>query len=525
MLLEFVPRDSAVAWAKSVLSANTDKELILVTHSYLYSDGTTVDQCDTGDMAGDENGSMLWSDLISQYPNISVVLSGHISNKFTARRSDVGINGNFVHQIFMNRQDGTNGGNGYLRLMQFSPSTNTIQVKTYSPYTNTYLTDSANQFTLKWHNDGAPGSGTANVNGRIRSSAYGLNCSAISGAVVDVGGVKSITDASGYYSLSIPPGQFSAVTKAAGYLDGAQTALLNDYFPNQLDFYLSPVPPCPQNSSDPSVTICSPLNGASVSSPLTVVAGAHSSAPVVSLAIWLDGKKVFNTGQPVFNTSITVPPGSHQLAVQGMNGAKQVFTQTISITSANAGCQSLATIPSENICTPKNGESVAAPIVVRSSALMANPIKYSQIWLDGIFRYQAASALIDTTIGAGAGKHRLTVQTMDTAGVLAKQTIYVTVVGNPPTCTLSTADPSITICAPASNATVTSPVSITAVTRNSAAAVVNMFIWVDGVKQWTGLGGTVNTALPMAKGQRRVTVQAKDSSGRVFQSTVYINVQ
>ena len=78
LVLEFVPRSSAVAWAKSVLSANTDKEVIVVTHSYLYFDATTVDQCDTADMVGDENGAMLWSDLISQYPNVSVVLSGHL---------------------------------------------------------------------------------------------------------------------------------------------------------------------------------------------------------------------------------------------------------------------------------------------------------------------------------------------------------------------------------------------------------------------------------------------------------------
>jgi hypothetical protein len=52
-----------------------------------------------------------------------------------------------------------------------------------------------------------------------------------------------------------------------------------------------------------------------------------------------------------------------------------------------------------------------------------------------------------------------------------------------------------------------------------------MFIWVDGLKQWTGSGGTVNTALAMATGTRRITVQAKDSAGRYFQSTVNAKVQ
>jgi hypothetical protein len=525
LVLEFVPRSSAVAWAKSVLSANTDKEVILVTHSYLYSDATTVDQCDTADVVGDENGAMLWSDLISQYPNVSAILSGHITNKFTARRSDVGVNGNFVHQIFANWQDWKNGGNGYLRILQFSPSTNTIQVKTYSPYLNSYLTDAANQFTLKWHNDGTPGSGTAKIAGRVRNSAYGLNCQAISGATVTLGGINITTDAGGYYSLSIAPGQYSATAKAAGFLSGVRTASLNDYFPNQLDFFLSPTPPCPQNSIDPSVTICTPANGAAVSSPLNVVAGTHSSAPIVSLAIWLDGKKMLSTGQALLNTSISVGTGTHQLAVQGMNGAKQVFTQTISITASGIGCQPLNTVPSESICTPISGTSLSSPIGIQSAAQMANPVQYSQIWIDGAFRYQVASAFINTSITATAGTHRLTVQTMDISGVLAKQTIYITVAGSQPPCTQNTADPSVTIFVPANNSIVTSPVTITASARDSTAAVVNMFVWIDGVKKWIGSGSSLNTALPMTTGTRRVTVQAKDSLGRYFQSTVNVTVK
>jgi Bacterial Ig domain len=255
------------------------------------------------------------------------------------------------------------------------------------------------------------------------------------------------------------------------------------------------------------------------------VAGTTSSIPLASLAIWLDGKKIFNTGQPLLNTAIAVAPGTHVLAAQGINGAKQVFTQTISITAVAPVCQSLAAVPSENICTPANGASVSSPITVQSTANTANPIKYSQLWLDGVFRYQVASASINTSVSAASGTHRLTVQTMDASGILAKQTIYVTVAGNPPPCTLSAADPSVTICAPANNAAVTSPVTITAAPRDSAASVVNMFIWVDGVKQWQGSGGTVNTPIALAKGTRRLTVQAKDASGRYFQSVVYVNVQ
>ena len=530
LVLEFVPRNSALAWAKSVLDANTDKEVVVVTHSYLYSDNTTVDECDTADMVTDNNGAMQWSKLISQYPNISVVVSGHITNQFNARRSDVGAAGNFIHQIFANWQTWANGGNGYLRIMQFSPSNNTIDVKTYSPYTGLNLTDSGNQFTLKWHNDGAAGSGVATVTGRVRTASYGNGCSAISGASINVGGIATTTDNTGRYSLSMKPGQVSANVSAAGYLASTQNVSLNDYFSNQLDFFLTPVPPCPQSNTDPSVTICTPSNNSTVNSPTSIVAGTNSSNPVVSLSLWLDGAKVYATNSAVLNTNVTMSGGTHRIIVQGLNGANQIFTQTISVTVSTStppgSCQPVPTIPSVNICVPAANSSLSSPFTVQSAANMANPVSNSQIWLDGAKVYQVNSSSVNTSVSTVAGTHRLTVQSLDTSNALTKQTIYVTVSSNSITpCTLSPIDPSVTICAPAPNSTVTSPVNISAGSTESAATVTNLYIWVDGVKQWTSYGGTLNASLPISNGVHRVVVQAKDSTGHYFQSAEYVTVQ
>ena len=432
LVLEFVPRSSAVAWAASVLNANQDKEVIVVTHSYLFYDGTTVDACDTQDMSKDNNGALLWTNLLSRYPNVSVVVGGHIAKNFRARRSDVGVDGNFVHQFFANWQDWTNGGNGYLRIMKFSPSLNKLSVWTYSPYTGLYLTTSADQFTLKWHNNGAPGSGLATVRGRVRSTRAS-GCTPISGASANINGATAVTDASGTYAINLRPGSgLTAAVTASGWNRQQQTVTLNDYFPNQVDFFLTPVVsmPCPQSSTDPSVTICSPLNGATVVSPVKVVAGTHSSAPVKYMEIWLDGKKVYVlNNQPKLSTSINMTPGLHRLTVNA-------FSNT-----------------------------------------------------------------------------------------LAKQSVNFSVAAVSPPCNLNTADPSVTICAPAPNSTVTSPVGIVAGTTDSTSTVTNMFIWVDGVKQWTGVGGTISTTLPMAAGTRRLTVQAKDLAGRYFQSSIYVKVQ
>jgi hypothetical protein len=168
--LEYVPRDAAVTWAQGILQANEDKEAILITHSFLFVDGTRVDQCDTQDMNKDNYGDKLWAKLVSQYPNISLVLNGHLTAGNGAHRRDLGVNGNLVNQIFSNYQTLANGGDGWLRIMTFHPSSDTIDVKTYSPYLNAYKTDSVNQFTVPWH---APviTATTGTISGLVRAAS------------------------------------------------------------------------------------------------------------------------------------------------------------------------------------------------------------------------------------------------------------------------------------------------------------------------------------------------------------------
>ncbi len=43
-----------------------------------------------------------------------------------------------------------NGGNGFLRLYQFSPAHNRIDVKTYSPALDQWQTNATSQFTMQY---------------------------------------------------------------------------------------------------------------------------------------------------------------------------------------------------------------------------------------------------------------------------------------------------------------------------------------------------------------------------------------
>jgi hypothetical protein len=81
----------------------------------------------------------------------------------------------------------------------------------------------------------------------------------------------------------------------------------------------------------------------------------------------------------------------------------------------------------------------------------------------------------------------------------------------------------VATCSPASGATVSSPVHITAAAKPGASAITAMQIYVDGVKKYQGTGTSIDTSLAMTTGTHRLTVQALDSSG-AFKATEYITV-
>ena len=167
--LEFGPRDAAVAWADSILKSYPTTPAMIVTHAYLYGDGTRYNLAVAGideskpsfqyfypayyqftPDQGINDGEMLWQKLVLPNPNVRLVFCGHDSG--AARLRSTRPDGSVVHQMLSDYQwwgdGGPNFGYGWLRVLQLDYAKKTIRVQTYSPYLQSYLTDDANQFTL-----------------------------------------------------------------------------------------------------------------------------------------------------------------------------------------------------------------------------------------------------------------------------------------------------------------------------------------------------------------------------------------
>jgi hypothetical protein len=88
-------------------------------------------------------------------------------------------------------------------------------------------------------------------------------------------------------------------------------------------------------------------------------------------------------------------------------------------------------------------------------------------------------------------------------------------------CPLSSVSPSVTICSPAANSTVASPVHVNAGTTDSS-AISYMQVYLDGVKVYEQVSvSSIDTYLSVSAATHRLTVQAKDAAGNLFKSTIY----
>jgi hypothetical protein len=136
--LQYGVNDSVLAWANTTLASYPNRRVIVTAHDYMNSAGTRS-----------TTGTLIWNDFIAPHAEqVFLVLCGHSPGE--ASRTDV-VNGHTIYQLSADFQDRPNGGNGWLRTLEFRPTEDKIYVKTYSPYLNSYENDANSEFTLDYN--------------------------------------------------------------------------------------------------------------------------------------------------------------------------------------------------------------------------------------------------------------------------------------------------------------------------------------------------------------------------------------
>ena len=87
---------------------------------------------------------------LSSMKTFEMTFNGHFGGDGAGYLASTSNAGNRVHQMFLNTQFETHGGNGWIRILEFLQDGKTVRVRTYSPFLDLYRTsgDFAFQFQL-----------------------------------------------------------------------------------------------------------------------------------------------------------------------------------------------------------------------------------------------------------------------------------------------------------------------------------------------------------------------------------------
>ena len=162
LCLEFGPRRDVVRWANEVVAQHSDREAILVTHAFTYSDNRRYDKSKpwaqnwnphaygiarhNGDDVAD--GEELWEQLICRHQSFIFTINGHVLNDGLGRLSSATPDGRQIEQMLVNFQVRPKGGDGWLRLLEMCPD-RTMNVVDYSPTRNQCNESPKNKFSAK----------------------------------------------------------------------------------------------------------------------------------------------------------------------------------------------------------------------------------------------------------------------------------------------------------------------------------------------------------------------------------------
>lgn len=142
------------------------------------------------------------------------------------------------------------------------------------------------------------------------------------------------------------------------------------------------VPP-PQGSDDFPLTISSPTDGGTVTSPINVVASANPKNPIFFMRVYVDQLAVYFTFTNSINTQIFTSPGAHTLEVMAEDNKGYVSATILKITVASQAPQTtisgIQTMPGWQSCSAlfppgsgRDGQICAAGLGTAVSTMTEN---------------------------------------------------------------------------------------------------------------------------------------------------------
>jgi hypothetical protein len=261
---------------------------------------------------------------------------------------------------------------------------------------------------------------------------------------------------------------------------------------------------CTLNPASPSVTICSPANGATVTSPVQVVAGTTDTAhPVTTMILYVDNVQKYKVSANQLSYSATLSSGQHNITVNAWDSSGAVFKSTVIVTASGTGTApvSVAVSPSSATLAPGKTQQFTATVLNTTNTAV-------QWTVDGLYNGSTGVGTISNTglytAPATNGTH--TIVATSQADPTKSDTALVTVTSTATGCTATLAPPSITICSPTPGSTVANPVKLSAV-GSSKYAITKFLVYANNTLKYSTTASSVNTSVTLPSGTNSLVFQ------------------
>ncbi|HEV2699694.1 MAG TPA: carboxypeptidase regulatory-like domain-containing protein [Terriglobales bacterium] len=276
--------------------------------------------------------------------------------------------------------------------------------------------------------------GTAS--GQINGAVHDASGNAVSAAAVHLTGSASASGADetittgstgAYASGLIPAATYQVTASASGYNPSTTTVSLASGATLTQNFVLTsssspPPPPPPPPSNNPGT-----LTGHVLKDDTTV--------PLAGAKVAYSGGSTLTNSSGVYTLS-NVPAGSAVTATASDAGYANSSKSTAVTSSATStvnfaltpSCIASTTNPSVTLCEPTANSTVLNSVHIVAKTTDSHTVTYTQVWVDGVKKYQVQANSLNTHVSMTTGvTHRVTVQALDNASQIFKQTVYVTV--------------------------------------------------------------------------------------------------
>ena len=188
---------------------------------------------------------------------------------------------------------------------------------------------------------------------------------------------------------------------------------------------------------------------------------------------------------------------------------------------AAGSCTPGTTNPSVTICLPTQNAIVTTPAHVVASTTDSTSVTSTKLLVDNGLVYTVNAATLDTYVKLPIGKHAIVVQATDKAGITFSKKVNVSMM---PPCSLSTANPSITICTPPPGATVSSPVHLVAGFTDPS-PLTSIEVIQNGTVLFQTSTPPLNVYLKgLSSGSHTLTISVKDKAGATFSKSLSFSV-